>query len=145
MTFRWWMPPVLVIGAAAIANAVLITTAIRVKPTKVEAHPYAASAHEDERRAEMAEFSRRGWRLEAEVDGLGATLRLTAGIGPVPASAVLALYRPNDERLDRTLPWPDPANPLRVGLPEAGVWELRVAVTDAAGSILSHRERINRP
>jgi nitrogen fixation protein FixH len=145
MTFRWWMPPVFVIGTAAVANLVLITTAVRVRPTKVAAHPYAASAHEDERRQEMADFSSRGWRLHCAVDDGGATLRLEAATGPQPASATVGLYRPDDDRLDQTMAWPDPAAALRVLLPRPGVWELRLSVNDQGGTVLTHRERVMRP
>jgi nitrogen fixation protein FixH len=145
MKFRWWMPPVFVIGTAAVANVILISTAVRVRPTKVAAHPYAASAHEDDRRQEMAGFSSRGWRLHSVLDDGGATLRLEAATGPKPAIATIDLYRPDDDRLDRSLAWADPTSALRVPLPRPGVWELRLTVHDQGGTVLTHQERVMRP
>lgn len=145
MTFRWWMPPVGVIGMAALANLVLISTAVRVRPTKVSAHPYAASAHEDDRRGELAGFSTRGWQLLSVLDGNGATLRLEAARGPAPASATVSLYRPDDDSLDQTVAWSDPASTLRIALPRPGVWELRLKVRDVDGTILTSNARVMRP
>lgn len=145
MSLRWWMPPVFVIGVAALANLVLIATAMRVRPTKVAPHPYAASAHEDARRSELAGFASRGWRLLGALDGTGTTLRLEAAQGPAPATASLELYRPDDDRLDRLLAWDDPTTALRVALPRPGVWELRLTVHDQNGAVLTYIERILRP
>ena len=145
MIFRWWMAPVIGVGLCAIANGVLIATAIRVRPQKSEARPYAASAHEDERIAERGAFAARGWRLDAAVDGSGCTLTLVCPAGGRPVAGVVKLFRPDDSSADRELAWSDPREPLRCALPRRGAWSLRLALRDEKGAVLAHDLRLNRP
>lgn len=145
MTFRWWMAPVIGVGIVATANAVLITTAVRVRPQKSEARPYAESAFEDKHAGERDGFAARGWRLERAVDATGATLRLVAADGPRPVRAEVALFRPNDAAADRQVAWTDPAQPLRIELPRPGAWSLRIVISDALGATLASEARIDRP
>ncbi len=145
MIFRWWMAPVIGVGACAIANAVLISTAIHVRPEKVTDKPYADSAYEDERAVERAGFTNRGWTLDSSVDATGCTLTLHVAGGAVPLAGVVRLYRPDDRSSDRDVPWLDPAQPLRVALGRPGSWDLRIALRDSTGSTLVHEVRISRP
>lgn len=145
MSFRWWMPLALAVGIAALANLVLIGVAWRVHPGKVEAHPYASSAQEDAHLAAQAAFAARGWSLHCATDAGGVTLRLEAPSGAKPDSASIDLYRPDDERLDRMVPWADPAQAVHLDLPRPGLWELHLTLHDQAGTVLTHNQRVMRP
>lgn len=145
MIFRWWMAPVIGVGIVATANGVLIATAVRVRPQKSEARPYAESAFEDRHAGERDGFAARGWRLEREVDATGATLRLVAANGPRPVKAEVAVFRPNDAAADRQIVWADPVQPLRIELSRPGAWSLRIAITDTQGARLACEARLDRP
>ena len=145
MKFSWWMAPVIGVGACAIANGVLIATALRVRPQKVEAHPYAASAHEDARAAARSLFTDRGWTLGHAIDASACVLTLTCVGGSQPVAGMVHLYRPDDESADRHLPWNDLSAALFCPLPRPGAWSLCVELRDATGTILSHDVRVNRP
>lgn len=145
MTFRWWMAPAVGVGLVAVANAVLITAAVRVRPQKSEAQPYAASAQEDQRAAERAAFAARGWRLDAATDAAGTTLSLIAPAGPRPVAAQVAVFRPDDAAADRQAVWTDPSRPLRIDLPRPGAWSLRVRILDAEQAALAGDLRLVRP
>jgi nitrogen fixation protein FixH len=145
MRFRWWMAPVIGVGICATANGVLIATSFRVRPQKVVERPYAASAHEDQRAAERAVFTARGWRLTTAVDGSGCTLTLASIGGVQPVAGRVQLYRPDDLAADRELAWTDLAQPLRCDLPRPGAWSVRVVLQDGAGVVLVDDLRLNRP
>jgi nitrogen fixation protein FixH len=140
---RWWMPLAGVVLLAATANAVLIATALRVRPGKVEPRPYAAEAGEDGRAAERSRFAAGGWRLTADADAGGAVLTLAGG--PAPLRAEVALYRPDDPGADARIAWDDPARPLRVPLSRPGVWRLRLVAESADGTRLRHETSVYRP
>ncbi|MBN8526362.1 MAG: FixH family protein [Planctomycetes bacterium] len=146
MTFRWWMAPVIGVGLVAVANGVLIFTAVKVRPQKSEARPYAASAEEDIRTAERAAFRERGWRIDAAVreGDLTLTLRLPSGAQP-PLAGLVRLFRPDDVGSDRAEAWSDPSKPLSCKLPRAGAWTVQVELRDAAGVTLVDSQRIQRP
>jgi nitrogen fixation protein FixH len=145
MMFRWWMAPVIGVGTIACANAVLIFTSVKVRPQKVEERPYAASAHEDARADERAAFAARGWRLDSAVDAAAATLTLVAPGPDRPLTGLVRIYRPDDVAADHEVVWTDPGTPLRCPLPRPGVWQVRIAIQDAAGVTLAHEFRIQRP
>jgi len=142
---RWWLPPVIGIGAVAIANTCLFVAVAKVRPAKVEARTYASGAQEDGRLDALRAFAARGWRIEAAADGAGADLRLVPGSGPAPARAEVRLRRPDAPDQDRDLAWPDPAAPLRLALPRPGVWDVQVECRDAADACLIWRDRLVRP
>lgn len=145
MTFRWWMPPAIGVGIVALANAVLIVTAVHVRPQKTEDRPYAASEQEDERAKERRAFAALGWRLAASADGSGATLSLEGLGGTQPGPAMVRLYRPDDRSADRSVDWSEPARPLRLALPLPGAWLARVAVTSSDGTVAAGEVRLDRP
>jgi len=140
--FRWWMAPVIGVGLCAIANGVLIATAMRVRPEKIVERPYADSAHEDARSAERDGFVSAGWTLASSVDGRGCTLTLA---GAVAVVGVVGVYRPDDRSADRRVPWPDLTQPLRVELPRPGAWSLLIELRDAEGVVMARSLRVNRP
>lgn len=142
MKFAWWMAPVIGVGACAIANGVLIATAFRVRPEKVVEHPYADSQYEDARSAERDAFAAAGWRLAVAVDGTGCLLTLS---GASAEAGVVAVYRPDDLRADRRMPWPDTSRPLRIDLPRPGAWSLVVELRDGKGAVVSRSLRLDRP
>lgn len=141
MIFKWWMAPVIGVGLCAVANGVLIATALRVRPEKTSARPYLESAEEDARAAERDAFAARGWRLAEAVDGGGCTLTLS---GPPSGGAMVAVYRPDDRTADRRVAWPDTSAPLRLELPRPGAWSLHVEVRDGKDTA-TRAVRVNRP
>lgn len=141
MTFRWWMAPVIGVGLCAVANAVLITTAVRVRPQKVVDRPYEDSRHEDRLAAERDGFAERGWTIAAAVDGTGCTLTFAGGAAE---AGVVAVYRPDDRASDRRLAWADPAQPLRIDLPRPGPWSL-VAEFRHGDATVTRALRVERP
>lgn len=145
MSLRWWMPPAIGVGAVALANVCLFAAVARVHPEKVEAHPYAASAHEDAHLAALHAFASRGWRLVASMDAEGAVLRIEGGPVPGMVAVAVRLYRPDDAGLDRSVPWPDISVPLRVPLPRAGAWQADLAMRDGAGTAFAARAPLIRP
>ncbi|MEK7412568.1 MAG: FixH family protein [Planctomycetota bacterium] len=144
MTVRWWMPLVFGVSVVAIANACLIATWFRVLPTQVEAHPYRASAMEDDHRRETDGFVARGWLLTHQVDATGVTVRV-AGPTTEVDGAVVRLYRPDAPGLDRTVHWTDRRQPLRLELPRRGAWDLHVEFRDPQVGLVSVDRRIDRP
>lgn len=129
--FNFWpWLPVLVIGAAAIANIGIIIVAKQVNPQKVEEQAYAASVHFDADKAAAEAFSARGLRLDVSAPE-PATLRLRID-GGASGPAQVRLYRPDAPEADRTVAWADVAQPLAIPLSRPGVWriDLRLAATD---------------
>lgn len=145
MIFRWWMAPAIGVGLVAVANGVLIATALRVRPQKSEASPYAASAFEDTRASARDAFAERGWRMQQSVDGSGVTLLLEATPGPRPRVAQVKLFRPDDASADREIGWTDPLQPLRIDLPRPGAWALQVGILDDTDAAVSCEVRVIRP
>lgn len=145
MSMRWWMPPAIGVGAVALANVCLFAAVARVHPEKVEAHPYAASAHEDAHLAALHAFASRGWRLVASMDAEGGTFRIEGAAAPAMSAAAISLYRPDDAALDRSVPWPDPAAPLHVPLSRPGAWQADLVMRDAAGTVYAAQAQLIRP
>jgi hypothetical protein len=129
--FNFWpWLPLVVIGAAAIANGAIIVAAKRVSPQKVEEQAYAASAHFDADKAALEAFTARGYRLDASAPE-PTSLRLSIA-GDAHGRGEARLYRPDAPEADRSVAWSDVAQPLVIPLSRAGVWrvDLRLAVAD---------------
>lgn len=125
----WMWLPLMVIGAAAIANLALILVARRTHVSKVEEHPWLAAERIDQDKLASQAFADGGGRLAVEAAGQRITCQL---LGP-PAitnctTAQVRCYRPSDAALDRQLPWPDPSQPLSLDLPAPGRWEVQLLV-----------------
>jgi hypothetical protein len=135
-----WMP-LLVIGAAAIANGAIILVAKRVSPQKVEAQPYAASAHFDADKAAAEAFVAKGLRLDTSASD-PSTLRLTI-LGSASGAGEVRLYRPDAPGADRTVAWADVAQPLTIPLTRQGVWRLDLRLDAADGTKLAAKTVID--
>jgi hypothetical protein len=131
----WPWLPLIVIGAAAIANGVFVVVARRVSPQKVEDRPYAASAHFDADKAAGAAFTAKGYRLEVAAPS-PASLRLGVS-GGASGAAEVRLYRPDAPSADVAVPWPDVAQPLTIALSRQGFWRLDLRLVDAGGTPLA--------
>ena len=130
--FNFWpWLPVIVIGAAAIANGVFIVVARRVSPQKVEDQPYAASVHFDADKAAGVAFTTKGYRLEVAAP-TPTSLHLSISGGASGAGEV-RLYRPDAPSADVTVAWPDVAQPLTIALSRQGFWRLDLRLADASG------------
>ncbi|MCK6487687.1 MAG: FixH family protein [Planctomycetes bacterium] len=128
----WMWLPLMVIGAAAIANLALILVARRTHVSKVEDHPWLAAERIDQDKLAAQAFADGGGRLAVEAAGQRITCRL---LGP-PAitsttSAQVRCYRPSDAALDRLMPWPDTSQPISLELPAPGRWEVQLLVQGA--------------
>lgn len=128
----WMWLPLMVIGAAAVANLALILVARRTHVSKVEEHPWLAAERIDQDKLAAQAFADGGGRLTVEAAGQRITCRL---LGP-PAitsctAAQVRCYRPSDASLDRQLPWPDTSQPLSLDLPAPGRWEVQFIVQGA--------------
>lgn len=131
--FNFWpWLPVIVIGAAVIANVGIIIAAKRVNPQKVEEQAYAASIHFDADKAAAEAFTARGLRLVVATPDAN-TLHLSISGGASGAGEV-RLYRPDAPGADRTVAWADVAQPLTIPLTRPGVWrlDLRLSASDGA-------------
>ena len=131
--FNFWpWLPVIVIGAAVIANVGIIIAAKRVNPQKVEEQAYAASIHFDADKAAAEAFTARGLRLVVATPDAN-TLHLSISGGASGAGEV-RLYRPDAPGADRTVAWADVAQPLSIPLTRPGVWrlDLRLSASDGA-------------
>jgi len=129
LPFRWswaWTPFV-VIGAAAIANTVMIVTSTRVRPQQVAANAYLDSKSFDALKAAQGRFVAQGLDLAVTVGPGSATLALT---GPLAVPLTIRAYRPDNAALDATAPWNDPTQPITVQL-APGRW--RLDISSAAG------------
>jgi hypothetical protein len=135
-SFNFWpWLPVIVIGAAAIANGAIIVVARRVSPQKVEDQPFAASVHFDADKAAGEAFIARGFRLAATAPD-PATLHLAIS-GGASGPAEVHLYRPDAPNADHTVAWSDVAQPLSVPLSRHGVWRLDLRLTANDGQHLA--------
>jgi hypothetical protein len=122
----WMWLPLLVIGAAAIPNLVLILMARQAHISKVEDHPWLAAGRIDHDKELAVRFGAAGHTLVVEGGDRRIVCRIT-GPGPAPESAFsLHCYRASDASLDRRLPWTDPSRPLEVELPVGGRWDVRL-------------------
>lgn len=131
MRWNWGWTPFVVIGAAAIANAVMITTSLRVRPESVEANPFMASRQFDAERIAMQRFSALGLRLEAATNPGGALLTMA---GPAPSQALVDIYRPSDASLDQRILWQNTAESLPLEL-AAGPWRITLSADSVEGEL----------
>jgi hypothetical protein len=140
--FNFWpWLPVFVIGAAAIANIAIIVVAKRVSPQKVEEQAYAASVHFDADKAAAEAFSARGLRLDVSApEPATLHLRIDGGANGV---AQVRLYRPDAPEADRTVAWPDVAQPLTIPLSRPGVWRIDLRHTAGDGQRLAAKTVID--
>jgi hypothetical protein len=140
--FNFWpWLPVVVIGAAVIANGAIILAARRVSPQKVEEQAYAASAHFDTDKAAAEAFTARGLRLVVATPNPN-TLHLSISGGASGAGEV-RLYRPDSPGADRTVAWADVAQPLTIPLTRHGVWRLDLRLSASDGERLAARTVID--
>lgn len=141
--FNFWpWLPVLVIGAAVIANIAIILVAKRVSPQKVEEQAYAASAHFDADKAAGEAFTARGHRMEI-ITADPSTLRLAISGTPAHGAAEVRLYRPDAPDADRSVAWSDVTTPLVIPLSRPGVWRLDVRLAAADGTRLAAKTVID--
>jgi len=141
--FNFWpWLPVIVIGAAVIANTAMIMAARRVSPQKVEEQAYAASAHFDSDKAAAEAFTARGHRLDTSAPD-PSTLRLVITGGVPSGAAEVRLYRPDARGEDRTVAWADVAQPLTIPLSRQGVWRLDLRLSASDGERLAARTIID--
>jgi hypothetical protein len=138
----WPWLPVIVIGAAVIANAAIVMAAKRVNPQKVEEQAYAASAFFDADKAAAEAFAARGHRLDVQAPD-PARLLLTITGTALSGPAEVRLYRPDAAQADRRVPWPEVATPLTIPLDRTGVWRLDVRLTAADDTRLAARTVID--
>lgn len=129
LPFRWsWAwAPFLVIGAAAIANTMMIVTSTRVRPQQVAANAYLDSRSYDASKAARARFIEQGLDLSVTIGSGTATFMLS---GPAPGPLTIRAYRPDNAALDASTAWTDPTTPISVRL-LPGRW--RVDITSAPG------------
>lgn len=129
LPFRWsWAwTPFLVIGAAAIANTVMIVTSTRVRPQQVAANAYLDSKSFDASKAAHAHFVEQGLDLAVTVGPGSATFTLS---GRDTNTAIVPLtiraYRPDNAALDASAVWTDPTIPISVTL-QPGRWRVDIA------------------
>lgn len=135
MRWNWAWTPFIVIGTAAIANAVMITTSTRVRPQHVSANPYVESQRFDEDHAAEARFRDQGLAIATRTAPGQVTLILN---GPRPDDLRIAAYRPSDAALDRRLAWPDPDQSLTVPL-QPGLWRLTLSGETLDGPVRMSR------
>lgn len=127
----WPWLPVIVLVATAIPSLVIVLLAHSMRLGLVEDLPYNASVHYDVDKQARLAFVGAGYRLIAAADGpLRLRFQLVAPAGAAaPVRTQLALYRPDDARCDRIIPWSDPARALTVQVPHPGLWRVHVDVT----------------
>jgi hypothetical protein len=132
----WPWVPLVAILLTAIPNAVLIIVTHRIHPSATDEHPYLTSMHIDEDKARHAAFTAGGWALETRTAGLQLTCTLRAPAGAAqPEDVSVALYRPDDPALDRTVPWPDAGGPLVIDLTRPGRWRLALELRSGATAL----------
>jgi hypothetical protein len=127
-----WLPVIVLVGTA-IPSLIIVLLAHSMRLGLVEDLPYQASVHYDVDKQARLAFAGAGYRLIAASDGpLRLRFQLIAPTGAVaPKLTQIALYRPDDARCDRIVPWSDPAQALPVLVPHPGLWRVRVEVTIA--------------
>lgn len=129
----WPWLPVIVLVATAIPSLIIVQLAHSMRLGLVEDLPYQASVHYDiDKQARLA-FVAAGYRLIAASDGpLRLRFHLVAPAGAAtPVRTRIVLYRPDDARCDRIIPWSDPAQALALPVPHPGLWRVHVEVTIA--------------
>jgi hypothetical protein len=130
----WIWVPVAGIALAVAFSTAMIITALRVRPTRVEAHPFQASALIDGEKERSAAFRRAGLTLAAAPGDRAVILTLGAPAGTdLRGAATVSLWRPDDPALDATITWPDVAAPVSIPLARAGRWRLRLELPAAPG------------
>jgi len=134
--WSWGYTPFVVIGAAAIANTVMIVTSHSVRPERVAENPYLDSQRFDAHKESQARFQEAGLTLTVELEPHLARLTLR-GIATGPL--LVARYRPADARLDGVISWPDPSVPLELDL-VPGPWRLTISTTGAATNLEVSRD-----
>jgi hypothetical protein len=129
----WPWLPVIVLAVTAIPSLIIVMLAHSMRLGLVEDLPYQASVHYDVDKLARLAFAEAGYRLIAASDGpLRLRFQLIAPAGAAtPLRTQLALYRPDDARCDRIVPWNDPTQALPVLIPHPGLWRVRVEVTIA--------------
>jgi nitrogen fixation protein FixH len=126
---------VIVIGAALIPNAVLLTIALRSNTAAVEDHPYEASRHFDELKQDRQRFTNLGLRLSAGPGGSRAVVLTLEGPSAGLEEVRLRFIRQADARLDRECDWADPSRPLRFELPAPGLWRIELRGSQAGAGL----------
>ncbi len=128
--WSWGYTPFVVIGAAAIANTVMIVTSTQVRPQGVADNPYLDSQRFDAHKQAQVRFTEAGLTLNIAVLPTGAILSLhgaaLATSGALPRSFTVAQYRPANAALDSVVPWPDTTVPLQLPL-QPGPWRLTIS------------------
>ncbi|HEX3135277.1 MAG TPA: FixH family protein [Planctomycetota bacterium] len=141
-SFNFWpWLPVVVIGAAVIANGAIILVANRVSPQKVEEQAFVASAHFDTDKSEAEAFTARGLRLSVTAPDPTSLLLSISGDARGPAE--VRLYRPDAPGADCTVSWADAAQPLTIPLSRQGVWRLDLRLRASDGKRLAARTIID--
>jgi hypothetical protein len=125
----WFAAAVLTLVAGADSALIFAARGARLAP--VEERPWLASTRIDAAKAARAAFAASGMRLVADDRGDGRLGCAILPAGSAIGAATVALYRPDDPRLDRRLAWSDTATPLLVEGLRAGQWRARLE--DAAG------------
>lgn len=141
LRWNWAWTPVLGIAAAAIPNTVMIILAHRAPLDAVTADAHGDSLRFDAEQAARERYAASGLGWHTAPSATGVACRLDA---LVPAASIAAaevrLYRPADRSLDRTVPWPDPAQELHVALPAAGPWFLELVLTKDGEELRERRQ-----
>lgn len=136
----WIWVPVAGIALTVAFNGALILTARQVRPTRVEEHPYQASARIDDEKVRQAAFRQAGLRLATTITAGRLTLALEApATTTLHGPATIALWRPDEPALDATIAWPDVATPIAVPLGRPGHWRLQLELPAAPGWPLGAR------
>lgn len=140
--FNFWpWLPLLVIGAAAVANGAIILVAKRVSPQKVEDQPFAASVRFDADKAAAEAFIARGLRLEVSApDPASLHLAVSGGAG---GPGEIRLYRPDAPAADRIVGWAEISQPLTIPLTRAGVWRIDLRLNTGEGIPLAAKTVID--
>lgn len=124
--WSWAWTPFVVIGAAAIANTVMIVTSTRVRPQQVAANAYLDSKSYDALKAAQARFIEQGLGLTVSIHLGSATLALTGTtVSTTTGPLTIRAYRADDAALDASAWWNDPTQPITVHL-APGRWRLDI-------------------
>lgn len=132
-TTVWIWVPVFCLSVGICASMALVITSRHIKPTKVEEHPYQASAHYDDDKERRAAFIHAQVQLLHHIHQHDVILSLeTPSHSSISGPAQLTLWRPDDATLDFSLTWIDPTQPMTVPLPRSGRWRIHVELPPAA-------------
>lgn len=144
---RNWWPwfPVVGLTAVMVPSLAMLIASHRVRPTAVSDQPYLESLRQGEHDAERKAFATAGLRFTSQtVAHRRVEFTLVAMPGtPAPASAQLRFYRPDDARLDHSVPWADPSHPCTVELPRGGRWRVTLNVLGADGVMRAKDEELD--